>query len=155
MPSRTVCTAGPEKCEEASLEVSGVPFAYGTELPPDLPRVVERCGNLEELLLVEADHYLDCDCKGRYEWNEGRDVVAVDLAAEELWGHRLGWEQNLQSCLGSCARLFLPYWDDRPRRPADSLMMSQKMSRCASGDINLFVQAIQASGQSRWFASSY
>jgi hypothetical protein len=77
-----------------SLSLNTSNYQYGGIVPVALHKAVQTCGNLNELLIVEIDtHRGEVDPKSAY-WDVGDDeaeIVLVDLAVEEFWGHRPGW----------------------------------------------------------------
>ena len=92
-----------ERVRKLALNICGASYLYGGEFPPDLHTVVQRFGNLEELLLVESDQWFWFQDSGRYNGNPDRDIIAADVAVEELWGHFLAGK-GIQSHAGDFVR---------------------------------------------------
>ena len=74
-----------------SLTLNTFDYWYGGKVPVALHKVIQMCGSLKELLIVEKDVCYYEGSSGSAYWDAPGDIIAVDLSVEEFWGHRPGW----------------------------------------------------------------
>jgi hypothetical protein len=77
-----------ERLRRVALQ-SGDYYRYGNPIPDSVHEVVQLCGNLEELLIVDHDWYHDED--DDQPRGDLGDCVVLDTGLEEIWGHYWGW----------------------------------------------------------------
>ena len=83
---------------------------YGDPLPSSIHEIVQLCGKLEDLLIVENNWYLT-GYYGNVLDTEG-DCIALDIGLEEIWGHYFGWTPT-RNCDQDEFRQLTHGWDSK------------------------------------------